>query len=536
MNRSILIVICDFLLVSLLAFSSVDINKVSQEGVQRQIKVDLSPNQQPENRQDLTAVMRLALDDERKGRDRLQGQLAEFRGTLDQTHATLVQTREALAQARETATQASETLNRTREDLEKKQANLAERNQQVQAFQKELQTREQQALRLEQEKARAQQQYAEAVANIQNLQQQLQTTATDAVITKEKLAATEVEVRRQQAQASTLEQRLSQLAQSNQVVLAERQQLATQLQVAESEKRSATQQVAKMQDEVRVEREEKTRLTAHADKLADGVKVLASKSGDLAEGVKTLTAKSTELSQEIRENRPLAPNTIFNEFVTNRVHARMHASRSGIFGIDSSKHREFDLVLLGDGTNTYALGHVEDTPLSFYSPGASWESLTGNLSRSNTILTISSVIFARLDPRVVLIPLTPSQVRDLGCKVYRTAPDPFKFQEAVIVGARESYYGECKFQMDLTTPDYVKMDRNLLKGWFGKFNPSRGDMVFSKTGELLGIMANSTYCVMMRNFNAGGSLQFGPDIRAQRSADVLDRFYWTVDRLPPRLH
>ena len=43
MNRSILIVICDFLLVSLLAFSSVDINKVSQEGVQRQIKVDLSP-------------------------------------------------------------------------------------------------------------------------------------------------------------------------------------------------------------------------------------------------------------------------------------------------------------------------------------------------------------------------------------------------------------------------------------------------------------------------------------------------------------
>ena len=535
MNRSILIVICDFLLVSLLAFSSVDINKVSQEGVQRQIKVDLSPNQ-PENRQDLAAVMRLALDDERKTRDRLQGQLTETRGSLDQTHATLVQTREDLAQARATATQTRESLNQTREDLEKKQAALAERNEQVQNFQKELQTREQQTLRLEQEKARVQQQYAEAVTNLQVLQQQLQTSTTDAVITKEKLAATEAEVRRQQSQASALEQQLGHLAQSNQVVLAEKQQLATQLLVAETEKRAAVQQVAKMQDEVRVEREEKSRLTAHADKLADGVKVLASKSGDLAEGVKTLTAKSTELSQEIRENRPLAPNTIFNEFVTNRVHARMHASRSGIFGIDSSKHRECDLVLLSDGTNTFAVGHVEDTPLSFWSPGANWESLTGTLTRSGTVLTIPSVIFARVDPRVVLIPLTPNQARDLGCKIYRTTPDPFKFQEAVIVGARESYYGECKFQMDLTAPDYVKMDRNLLKGLFGKFNPSRGDLVFSKTGDLLGVMANGTYCVMLRHFNAAGSLQFGLDVRAQRSADVLDRLYWTVDLLPSRLH
>jgi hypothetical protein len=30
------------------------------------------------------------------------------------------------------------------------------------------------------------------------------------------------------------------------------------------------------------------------------------------------------------------------------------------------------------------------------------------------------------------------------------------------------------------------MDRNSLKGLFGKFNPSRSDLVFSRTGELLG--------------------------------------------------
>jgi len=286
---------------------------------------------------------------------------------------------------------------------------------------------------------------------------------------------------------------------------------------------------------VRVEREEKSRLTAHADKLADGVKVLASKSGDLAEGVKTLTAKSTELSQEIRENRPLAPNTIFNEFVTNRVHARMHASRSGIFGIDSSKHRECDLVLLSDGTNTFAVGHVEDTPLSFWSPGANWESLTGTLTRSGTVLTIPSVIFARVDPRVVLIPLTPNQARDLGCKIYRTTPDPFKFQEAVIVGARESYYGECKFQIDLSTPGYVQMDRNSLTGLFGKFNPSTGDLVFSKTGELLGVMANSTYCMVIRDFSAAATFKFGLGTPDQHTGYTLAQFYAFLAQLPFKL-
>src|SRR5437773_8962436 len=78
MNRSILIVICDFLLVSLLAFSTVDINKVAQEGVERTVKVDIATNQ-VDSGKDLAAVMRLALDEERKGRDQLLGELAKAR-------------------------------------------------------------------------------------------------------------------------------------------------------------------------------------------------------------------------------------------------------------------------------------------------------------------------------------------------------------------------------------------------------------------------------------------------------------------------
>ena len=83
MNRSILIVICDFLLVSLLAFSTVDINKVTDEGTPRNVKVEINTNQL-DSGQDLAAVMRLALTEERKQQDLLVGELNRTREAVTQ--------------------------------------------------------------------------------------------------------------------------------------------------------------------------------------------------------------------------------------------------------------------------------------------------------------------------------------------------------------------------------------------------------------------------------------------------------------------
>ena len=178
---------------------------------------------------------------------------------------------------------------------------------------------------------------------------------------------------------------------------------------------------------------------------------------------------------------------------------------------------------------------MQDTPLTLWNPGTQWEELTGTLGRNAAMFPIRSLSFYVLDPRVVLIPVTEAQAHDLGCKVYRISSDPFKFQDAVVVGAREGYYGESKFEIDLTTPQYVKMDRSSFKGLFGKFNPSKGDLVFSKTGELLGVMANSTYCILIHNFNAAATFQFGADVRAQHTGDTLGVLYSLVTDLPPKL-
>jgi len=363
-------------------------------------------------------------------------------------------------------------------------------------------------------------QFDVAQSNLVHLGEQLQATATEAVVSKERLAALEEERRKQAEQAAALRQQLGSLQQSNQVVLAEKNRLATELQVAEVEKRHATEQVVKMEEQVKVEREEKARLIQHTSKLADDVKVLASRSGQLAE--------------EIRENRPLAPNTIFDNFLTNRVRVDISALRKAAFGLDASKHRDTSTILVSNGTNTYALLHVDETPFTFWNPGTDWEGLVGTLRRARANVPVHSVIFGLRDPRLVLIPVSAQEVEKLGANVYHVSAEPFKYQDAVLVGAA-GYYGECRFQIDPTTPGYVRLDNNFIKGIFGKFNPSRGDLVFSRTGELLGIMANSTYAMMLQDFHGSAMLQFAENVRDQRTGFILSQLYASLNQMPSKL-
>ena len=137
MNRSILIVICDFLLLSLLTFST-DINRMADENTHPPINVTVATNEVADTGKDLAAVMKLALEEERKGHVQLQQQLATARETANQQQAQL--------NARE------------------------------------------------QENQRLQQQFAAARTNLESLNRQLQDTSAQA---QQKLATTEAEAQRQ---------------------------------------------------------------------------------------------------------------------------------------------------------------------------------------------------------------------------------------------------------------------------------------------------------------------------------------------------
>jgi len=472
MNRSILIVICDFLLVSLLVFSTPDTTKITGETGASAVPASEQATNAPSGGKDLAMVMRTALTEEQQKREQLQSE-------LEKTRKNATQTQKQLTEAEKHA-----------QSIQEQQANL-------------------------------QKQYAAAQTNISTLNEQLNARSTEATLSKEQLAALQADTKKQEEQAAALKKQLADLEKANQAALAERDKLTNQLQLADLERKHAAEMAAQAQQQVQQEREEKAQLQQQAAKLAEGVKTLASKSGELA--------------QEIRENRPLASNTIFNDFVTNAVDVSFTATRPGYFGGEATKDRTTKTVLLTDGTNTVAMCHVSDTPMTFWIPPTDWDMISVKLQHDGGQLAVPSLSFAKADPRLVLMPLSKADAAKLNAKVYHTSPDPFKFQDAVLVGAGEGYYGECKFQIDVKTPDYVKLDRSVLRGLFGKFNPSRGDLVFSRTGELLGIMANDTYCLVIRKFDTTSTFQLNKSLRAQNLTDTLAYYYASITKLPGEL-
>ena len=137
-----------------------------------------------------------------------------------------------------------------------------------------------------------------------------------------------------------------------------------------------------------------------------------------------------------------------------------------------------------------------------------------------------------VDPRVVAIPVNTAQAAALGFKIYSIASEPFKFPEPVLISGGCEDYGEVAFQLDAAQPGYVRDANRLLKRLFGTFAPSRGGLLPSNTGELLGIMVNRDYCARVKDFNPRTTFRAGDDTTAQSTGAVLDSLVARVQALP----
>ena len=90
-------------------------------------------------------------------------------------------------------------------------------------------------------------------------------------------------------------------------------------------------------------------------------------------------------------------------------------------------------------------------------------------------------------------------------------------------------------EIDPKNPGYVKVDNRLVRRLFGDFAPSRGDLVLSKTGELLGIMVNNEYCALVNNFLASQVIPTGDDLAGRAINKQLDDLILRLRKLPLRI-
>jgi hypothetical protein len=299
------------------------------------------------------------------------------------------------------------------------------------------------------------------------------------------------------------------------------QDLSVAVAVGEREKQQLSAKAVELEQQVQTERTERAKVEQATTQLAQGVGQLAQNSG--------------ELSKEIRDNRPISSNVLFNDFLANRVQATFTATRKGLFGY-TTKEKDAKTVFTTDGRQVYALLEVDDTPFSFAEVGADWQKISVRFDRPPDYRSSGSAIeFLAVDPRVVVVPVDASQVAALGAKVYPLAADPLKFTEAVLINGGGQGYGELGFKLDAAHRGYVRVDNRLFKRLFGDFSTSRGDLVFSRMGELLGIMVNSDYCVLLGNFAPAATIPAGDGQPPGGTAGIINSLSARVQQLPVEL-
>lgn len=463
MNKTLLLILCDFLLLSLLALTRWEDATPAPAASSRPAPTASATGAgaaTPE--QDLVAVMRLSLEDEQAQREEVARELA----AVESARAEVEQAREQLAQS----------LARTADTLAKTEQAAADLDRNLTA------TR----ATVEAERARAAQ------------------LSLD-------LAAREAEARRR-------EEELARVSAAENTARTRAEQLAVAVGVVEREKEILTEQTVTLRAAVEAERAERQRVQESAAQLAAGVGQLAEQSGELA--------------REVREARPINANTLFSDFMSRRVRLRFEGSRSTFLGPVTRNH-DTHTVLVNDGRDTFALLHVDDTPFDWRAPShPDWDRLVLSLTRGASTVPAARVIFTSLDPRIVAAPLTTAEATRLGGEPYKLALEPFKFPEAVLISAGGRGYGELPFKIDPRNPGYVKVDNRLVRRLFGDFSPSRGDLVLSKTGELLGVMVSSDTCALITNFLPQRTLALGDDLKATPTSPVLEAVARRFQALP----
>jgi X-X-X-Leu-X-X-Gly heptad repeat protein len=290
--------------------------------------------------------------------------------------------------------------------------------------------------------------------------------------------------------------------------------------VAEQEKQLISQNLTEAKQQVEVERLERAKVQEQTTQLAQGVGQLAEKSG--------------ELTKEVREIKPTNPNAIFSEFLANRVQTRLTARRPGLFS-PTVREQEAQTILVSDGNRVYALMHMSDTPFTLSEVPTDYDQVGGRLMRGTFNAPLVELQFLQLDPRIVVAPIDASLAALMGAKIYPLAKEPFKFPDAVLVRADDGRYGETPLRIDAANPSYVKLDNRIVTRLFGEIAPKRGDLVFSRTGEIIGLMVNSDYCAVLGNFTPVYTLKTGDNAPDPKTSVILGEAYTRLQRLPLKL-
>jgi len=543
MNKTLLIIICDFLLISLLAVARFDKLEPEEPTTQADPVAEADPES------DLLEVLQQSLEEERLAREQMDQLLSQAKTELETRNAQLAQSESQKAQteaelrrkeqeAREEAAaraalaqqlaNSESKLSTLERDFTTTKANLTALERQAAITKANLEAAERQKAATEQRLAQIRAEAQASQSEIEAMQNKLAQAQSESRVNQQLVQSMQEDLAQKVQLTAAMEKQITSLDQQREQAVLQSQKLSGQLQVVQTESRFTRQQLDSAQQEISAVRQEKETIQKEKE-------TIQKQTTQLAQGVTQLATTSDKLTQEIRESRPLSPNNIFQEFTSNRVHSSFQGTRKGFFGQSVREDKVANTILFTIGDKSYALYHISETPLELSPSPTDWDALNATFRRNTAFSPMSQVFFLDRDPRILISPVTGDQAAKLGVKSYALSKDILKFEEAVLVGATDNYYGECRFRIDPDIPGYMLMEREILGRIFGKFSPSKGDLVFSKQGELIGMMANNKYCMIFDNLTSARRLRLGSGLDGQFLPNLLSQMYHQIMNMPFRL-
>ncbi|MBC9889224.1 MAG: hypothetical protein F7B06_05095 [Opitutae bacterium] len=252
MNRSLLLIVCDFLLISLLALARFETPE--EEGLEQEVM----PEDPLQAQEDIIDALKLSLELEQESNQNMAASLQKAQEQLDETANSLQARESALEQAR----REGEILQRDNRDL---QTDLEDRIAVLERKEKQVGDL---SVRLEKQEKEAEEQVRQ-------------------------MEALQSELKEGQAAMAAAEARQKELEKANREAELQAHALDTQLQLAETETRLVRQNLELARSEVSIIRNENQRLQEHASQLA------------------TLAA----IEEEVRQSQPRSRNAIFADFM-----------------------------------------------------------------------------------------------------------------------------------------------------------------------------------------------------------------------------
>jgi hypothetical protein len=506
MNKTLMLVICDFLLLSMLALARFDPPEDAPEPTLTATASSATAEAE------LIGLLEETLQSEQASRQNLTDDLSQTRESL-QDKARQLEEREAALKAKSAEAQA-----------------LAQSKAEVEAEQRELLSKVE----------NTQSKLAEATQERSLLNQSLTQLEQETNTTKARLTQTQDDLIARELALAEREAALKEAQAEKEALTAEREALNRQLEVAKAERVLLEQNLSAEQQAKVLLQQEKEAAFARADRLSEnvsqlgqGVSQIGQGVSQLGQGVSTLQKASSDMQKEMDASRPRTMSEIFTRFQKNRATLNFRATEKGLFGNTQNRTYTSKSILIKDTEGSiYLATHTSNTPFAFNKNPQNILSASLTIELGNQRYEVPRIAFLNVDPRLIYIPIPKAIFEASGLESFELALQPERWEEAVLIKNDETNFGSAGFRRLTSTERFLRMDRPALGELFAEFASSSGDLAFTKNARFIGILSDTTHAVVLNDFLASGIINLGEDYSVTTATNDLTRLEDRIRKLP----